>query len=83
LSKLNQKYHIAMLTVALPKIPGSNIARATLKASGNADNEFTPETPIANSTANSDPKSIQARTEHTKYAIRAVLEIIQLLVMGR
>jgi hypothetical protein len=72
-----------MLTVALPKIPGSNIARARLKASGNADNDFTPETPIAKSTANKAPKSIQARTEHRKYTIRAVLEMIQLLVMGR
>ena len=83
MSKLNQKYHIAIVNVALPKISGNNMARAMLKARGNADNEFTPEKAIAQSTANSAPKSIQARTEHTQYTTRAVLEMIQLLVMGR
>jgi hypothetical protein len=80
---LNQKYHIAIVNVALPKISGNSTARAILKASGNPDNEFTPEKPIAKRTANSAPKSIQARTEQTKYTPRAVLEMIQFFVMGR
>jgi hypothetical protein len=83
LSKLNQKYHIAILNVALPKTPGNSTARAMLRAIGNAEREFTRAKPIANNIANSAPKNIQARMAHTKYTIRDVRETIQFLVIGR
>jgi hypothetical protein len=80
---LNQKYHIATLNIALPKTPGKSADRAMLRTLGKADNELTPEKPIASNIANNAPKNMRARTAQTKYTARDSREMIQLLVIGR
>ncbi|MGA8151544.1 MAG: hypothetical protein WB952_11385 [Terriglobales bacterium] len=83
LSKVNQKYHMAIDSTAVPKMPGQRTTRTVKAAMGDPSSEVIPDACIAIVLARIPPKRENAATAQTKYTRRAVSEIIHSLLMGK
>ena len=82
-SKLNQKYHIAIQSNAVPIMPGQRRNRTTKAAAGLDSKDLVPADPKAMRLAMMTPTRENAATAQAKYVRFAAGETIQLRRIGR
>src|SRR2546430_13242930 len=82
-SKLNQKYHIAIQSNAVPIMPGQRSNRTTKAAAGLDSKDLVPADPKAMRLAMMTPTRENAATAQAKYVRFAAGETIQLRRIGR
>src|SRR2546425_9370666 len=82
-SKLNQKYHIAIQSNAVPIMPGQRRNRTAKVAAGLDSKDLVPADPKAMRLAMMTPTRENAATAQAKYVRFAAGETIQLRRIGR